>query len=1165
MQKIFRILMLMLVTALAACGGGGGDGGSPGANPNQTTLVTTAGTALILPVGVAREYQISGGVPPYRINNANEAMAEGQVDGKTLIIRTKAAGNAKVSVLDYSGASVEIDIQIGSSIPLYTTAPGNLTVGVGSSVARRFLIGGGAAPYTVEGGDSNVAIVGLIGANQLQVTGVAIGATTVKIRDAAGEQVEITLTVGSPELRISPTDLVIPVGLDAVAKVSGGQPPYRVAGGIPVAITATIQGDELHIKGSLASELEISVMDAAGQTVKVKVEINTATTAIRFSPSALVVSENDTQPIQFSVFGAQGATCVFTSDPSFLQVRPSEANCMQRNTVTLETGTRGSRCVNGNKEVLLTVVDAARSTGTAKVTIEDNGSCGNFAVLPASVEVRTGENKQLELIGGSGSYVVSSDNARAATATVAGGVLIVTGGDTVGQANITIRDQADTSKVLTVPVTVVVGPVATISTSPQTLNLKSAEAADVLISGGSGNFDLAVSNNQMVTAVLSGRTLRVVGGSTLGTATITIRDQADLSRTTNLSVTVTASGTSVLGASPATLTVVSNAEADVLISGGSGNFDLAVSNTQVATATLNGRTLRVTGGGAVGTATITVRDKADATRVVAINVTVVAGNGSLTASQPTLSLPLGAAADVLISGGSGRFDVAVNNTGVATAALTGNTLRITAGATAGTATITVRDQADQSKTTTVRVTVSAAAISPLVVSPSTVSIQPGAATDVLISGGSGKFDVAVSNTGVATAALTGNTVRITAGATVGTTTITVRDQADQSKIATITVTVSTTPVGALVASPSGPLSIQSGASADVLLSGGSGRFDFATSNSAVATATLAGNKLTITASATTGSATITVRDQADASRSVAINVNVTGASAPAAPMTAAPSAATGSVQETLYFVLQNGTAPYTVVVSNPSVATATVTGNTVAAALRGAGQTTLVVTDARGQTLNIDVTSNQAQQASLRFAPSAFEVGEDSLAPITLTVFGGQPPYRALTSDLGLSNVEVNGDTFTVGLGTRSNRCINPVDAEGKYLPREFFNVILTVVDSGGAFATSTMTIRDNGMGDMNLMRGTCPQNLTLFTTADGSTEATPNGTASILVGSSRTFSIRGGVPPYRVETSNSAVAPAVLSSQAGLSITGLAAGNAIVTIRDAAGSTSTIAVTVTP
>lgn len=845
MQKIFRIWMLMLTAALVACGGGGG---SSGANPNQQVLVTTAGSEVILPVGAARDYQISGGVPPYRVGNTEQAIAVGQISGNTLTIGAASAGDTKINILDHSGASVAISVKVGSSVPLYTTAPSSLMIGVGANVARTFWVGGGGAPYTVEGGDSNVAIVQMIGGTQWRVTGVAKGTTSVKIRDTAGVEVLIALEVGSPELRISPTDLTIPVGLEARAKLSGGQPPYSVAGGIPAAITATIQGDELIIKGNLASKLDVSVMDAAGQIVKVNVEVNTATTSIRLSPSQVVVSENDTQPIQFTVFGAVGPICVFTSDPSFLQA--TVPGCATRSTVTLETGTRGSRCVNGSQSVLLTVVDENRSVGTADITIADNGSCGKLEVLPATAQLQTGTTMQLALKGGSGSYIVSSDNPRVATATAFGVVVTVTGGSVAGSATITIRDESDVSKVVTLPVTVTAG------TTP----------------GGGG-----------------------------GTA--------------------------------------------------------------------------------------------------------------LTASPQTLSLG-------------------------------------------------------------------------------------------------------------------------------------------------------------------------SGTSADVLLSGGSGKFDFATSNSAIATAVLAGNKMTVTAGANTGSATITVRDQADATRSVVIPVTVTAGPAPINPMTASPSAATGSVSEKLQFLLQNGTAPYSVVVSNPSIATVTlpVVANLVNVELKQAGQATLVVTDANGQTLNIQVTANQAQQASLRFAPSAFEIGEDSLQPVTLTVFGGTGPYRAVTSDLTLSDVAVRTDQatglteFTVGLGTRKNRCINPVTPSttttttdpatgtsttvtvaGEYIPRGSFDVILTVIDTGGAFATSTMTIRDNGSG----MPGTCPA-VTGFTTTAGAA-------TTVLLGSSRVFSIFGGTAPYTVLSSNPAVVTAALSSQAGFSITGLTAGTATVTIRDAAAGTVTIAVTVNP
>ena len=817
MRKIFRIWMLLLTAALVACGGGGGSSGS---NPTKQQLVTTAGKEVILPVGAARNYQISGGVSPYRAGNTDQAIAIGQVAGNTLTIGTLAAGITKINVLDNSGASISIDVKVGSSIPLYTTAPGSLTIGVGASVARTFWIGGGGGSYTVEGSDSNVAVVQMLNATQWKVTGVAQGSTIIKIRDAAGEEVSINLQVGSPELRISPTELTIPVGLEAVAKISGGQPPYRVAGGIPAAITATIAGDELRIVGSLASALDVSVIDAAGQTVKVKVEINTSTTSIRLSPSAVAISENDSQNIQFSIFGAVGATCVFTSDPSFLQ--PTTPGCLNRSSVTLQTGTRGSRCVNGDKVVTLTVVDANRSVGTAEVAIVDNGSCGNLIVLPTSARVRTGATMQLALEGGSGSYVVSSDNPSVATATASGSVVVVAGGKLTGNAVITIRDQSDTSKVVTLPV------------------------------------EVFADNNP---------------------------------------------GSTVLTASPQTL------------------------------------------------------------------------------------------------------------------------------------------------------------------------------------------------------------------------------------------------------------NIAAGSSADVLLNGGSGSYDFAVSDSAVANAALAGNKLTVTAGTTTGSATVTVRDQADASRSLVISVTVTTGPVPVKPMTASPSAATGSVQETLQFLLQGGTGPYSVVVSNPSVASVTlpVVGNLVNVLLLQAGQATLVVTDANGQTLNIGVTSNQAQQASLRFAPSAFEIGEDSLQPVTLTVFGGTPPYRAVTSDLTLSGVAVNGNEFTVGLGTRGNRCINPVSSSGDYIPSGSYPVTLTVIDSGGAFATSVMTIRDNGSG----LNGPCAGATAFATTAGAAT--------SLLLGSSRTFSISGGSAPYTVASSNPAVATVSLSSQAGFSITGLSAGTATVTLRDAASGTLTVVVTVNP
>ena len=235
-----------------------------------------------------------------------------------------------------------------------------------------------------------------------------------------------------------------------------------MAGGIPAAINATIVGDELRILGSLASKLvDVTVADATGQTVKIEVEINTATTGIRFSPGAVTVSENDPQPIDFTIFGATGDVCIYSSDPTYLQ--PDAVGCTSNRTVRLITGTGGTRCVTGNKNITVTVVDSTRAVGTAIITIADNGSaCGGagFAVTPTAVTVQAevgavvATSNQVVITGGSGTYIVTSSDPSRAIATIAGNVVTIKGGTVVGTATITIRDQTDPSRSAAVTVTV---------------------------------------------------------------------------------------------------------------------------------------------------------------------------------------------------------------------------------------------------------------------------------------------------------------------------------------------------------------------------------------------------------------------------------------------------------------------------------------------------------------------------------------------------------------------------------------------------------------------------------------------------------------------------------------------------------------------------------------
>lgn len=472
----FRFFLgLISAILIAACGGGGG---SSGANPNQPNLVTTAGAVLTIPAGAFREYAVSGGVPPYQVSSSEPAIAVGNISGNTLSIGALAGGKAAIRVFDYKGAFVMTDITVGSSIPLYTTAPSSVNIGINVS-PRIFAIGGGSPPYTVEGGNDSVAIIRQTDATHWSIVGVAANSSgNVKVRDSAGAVVDISFSTTPPELRISPDKLAMPAGMVAEVTVSGGQPPYYPAGGLPAAIQVTpaVSYDgKFKMVGILASKLDVTFVDTAGQSVKVEVEINTATVSFRMSPSPISVNENSTDELIFSMFGfygdtgtgpASGRVCIYSSDPSYLTLDSSRATCSTFSatdrTFKLVPGTRGKLCVSANTPIQLRAVDAQSSVAMGTVTILDVGTAcggaidGSLKLTPDTVSVFVGGTSTVFISGGSGTYVATSKSGGVSAAT-AGSVLTLTG-VVAGSDEVTVVDVADATKSKKINVTVVAVP-----------------------------------------------------------------------------------------------------------------------------------------------------------------------------------------------------------------------------------------------------------------------------------------------------------------------------------------------------------------------------------------------------------------------------------------------------------------------------------------------------------------------------------------------------------------------------------------------------------------------------------------------------------------------------------------------------------------------------------
>ena len=387
-KQWLRWIGAALAVALAACGGGEGSSGS---YPYSGEFSVGQVEAVTLMPGEARSLPVLGGVPPYRVVVDNQAIAEAELKGSELIIGGRHAGETHVTVFDRTGEAVKLKVTVRTST-LFTTAPEDLQLDVNE--ARTFRIGGGVKPYVITGSDNQVAAVTQLDAEHWRIEGLAIGEMTVRIRDAAGNELFVDVTVKLPKLSISPASLTLPVGSKATVTLSGGQKPYSFAGvipepipgGIPQAIDVRpVPGSDSTFEIIALREMNVKVVfaDATGVTVETTVTVNTNTAKIRVSPSEVRVGEQSGTVVTFSVFSTarDGLTTVFSSHPRLVSVS-SVTNPVLNPDGTIRTAgsfvatVSDSTCIQGDTEVTLTVLDSDASVGTATVKVVDtNPNC----------------------------------------------------------------------------------------------------------------------------------------------------------------------------------------------------------------------------------------------------------------------------------------------------------------------------------------------------------------------------------------------------------------------------------------------------------------------------------------------------------------------------------------------------------------------------------------------------------------------------------------------------------------------------------------------------------------------------------------------------------------------------------------------------------------------
>ena len=350
--------------------------------------------------------------------------------------------------------------------------------------------------------------------------------------------------------------------------------------------------------------------------------------------------------------------------------------------------------------------------------------------------------------------------------------------------------------------------------------------------------------------------------------------------------------------------------------------------------------------------------------------------------------------------------------------------------------------------------------------PSTLSIPSGGAASMFtIGGGKSPYSVATSNAPVASVSVNGSSFGVIAG-NAGTAQIVITDATGAKVTVDVTVTAPVAP--ALVTTAPSAITVPAGVTPGAVykISGGVPPYSAASSNVGLVQANVSQTSLSISGIGV-GTATVDVVDSVNTK--VSIGVTVSTSTATSSSLNVFPAGASGTVSDDLNFTIAGGTPGYKITVNNPNIATISATslstsGSLLTVSLKNVGDTVVTVSDTLGQTTNFPI-SVGISSGQLRLSPATFLVGENETSPISLNIYGGTPPYRALTSDLTKSSVSVIGASFINGSGSSGNRCIAPVDDSGKYMRSGTYDVILTVIDSLGASATSTMTIKDNGGG----------------------------------------------------------------------------------------------------
>jgi ribosomal protein S6E (S10) len=620
-------------------------------------------------------------------------------------------------------------------------------------------------------------------------------------------------------------------------------------------------------------------------------------------------------------------------------------------------------------------------------------------------------------------------------------------------------------------------PVATMPTplftsAPDTILLRKGAIGSYLIGGGTKPYRVSSSDPAQVnpTVVDGELTLTAVG---VGSATVVITDETG--GKLRLSVAVGSQVPMAISAPSAVNLLPGEVNSQTyLLSGGVAPYTVTSGSPSiVGVLQPSGSTIKVTGL-VVGAATVTVQDSANPVSVKSFSVNVTgSASAPLTVSPLSVTGTVGETVKFKIQGGSGAgYSVVSVNESIAVPSLTGSVVSVSL-ASAGQTKLIVEDSLGQAATVDVVANVMAGV--PLYTSaPDSVTMSASTQQVFVVGGGTGNYVYSSSNTGVATVTPSGSLV-VSAIAS-GQATITVTDSGTTRSF--IVIVGSQGPL--ITSAPAAVSLVPNGVPAGFQVYGGkqftdgTAPYRISTNNDSVAGVTsVAADGTYAIVARSVGTAIVTLSDQLE-SKQITVTVAESGVN----PLTVLPGAASGSVGDTLIFNINGGKEKsgsatlFDLSVNKPSVAFLDYAGGRRQFSLQllATGQTTVEIIDGVGQVATLDI-AVVPLNSNLRLSPSELYISEIDTGAVELSIFGGSGTYSARTSDGLRTSVGVAGNLLVVSpaiIADGATRfCFNPATTSTTAITTPItatvHEVILTVTDTAGKSATSTLKLVDSG------------------------------------------------------------------------------------------------------